>query len=182
MFSFPEGFVLYRLPERPGMLHAQARRFCLDVIKEFYGFDYRQDWHGDLDSLLLQGERNHYSRSNRGAFWIAGEAGSGAIVATAAIKGMPWKPALAARLAGRYPNMDSIGSVWRVYVHRNRRRAGLGKALNTVMDRQARRFGYSRLYLHAEGDADATIGFWKSAGYLPFETFASSVHMDKAVD
>lgn len=182
MFSFPEGFVLYRLPERPGVLHAQARRFCLDVIKEFYGIDYRQDWHGDLDSLLLHDQRNQYSRSNRGAFWIVSEACSGAIAATAAIKGMAWKSALATQLAGRYPDMDRIGSVWRVYVHRNRRGAGLGRALNAVMDRQARRFGYSRLYLHAEEDADATIGFWKSAGYRPFKTFASSVHMDKAVD
>lgn len=182
MFQLPEGFVLYRLPDRQGVLHAQARRFCLDVIKEFYGFDYREDWHGDLDSLLLHAERNHYSQTNRGAFWIVSDAESGAIVATAAIKAMFWKPALAAQLGGRYPDIDSVGSVWRVYVHRSRRGSGLGKALNAVMDRQARRTGYSRLYLHAEEDAAATIGFWKSAGYRPFEIFASSVHMDKSVN
>lgn len=35
-----------------------ARAFCLQIIKEFYGIDYNPAWHADLDSLPLTGEDN----------------------------------------------------------------------------------------------------------------------------
>jgi len=64
----PHGLTLSPLRDEPGPQHAEARAFCLAVIKEFYGFDYNPDWHADLDGLLLSSEQNRYSRLNRGAF------------------------------------------------------------------------------------------------------------------
>lgn len=107
---------LVRLGDDPDPLHDRARTFCLSVIKEFYSFDYRPDWHADLDSLLRPAAESQYSAINRGAFWIVTDPENGDIVATAAIKGMGWKPALCEALADRYPQIQQIGSVWRVYV------------------------------------------------------------------
>ena len=81
----PHGLSLARLEDTPSTAHDAARRFCLETIKEFYGFDYRRDWHVDLDSLLLPAVENHYSGLHRGAFWTLRDA-SGTLLATAGMR------------------------------------------------------------------------------------------------
>ena len=94
---------------------------------------------------------------------------------------MRWKPALCATLDDRYPDMERIGSVWRVYVKKDRRSGGIGKAFNRIMEEEARRLGYTHLYLHATATAEATIGFWKASGYTPFGPVGADVYLDKAL-
>jgi GNAT superfamily N-acetyltransferase len=174
----PQALTLARLPDEPGAAHAEARRFCLAVIKEFYGFDHRPDWHADLDALLLSAGSNHYSAAHRGVFWTLAEA-DGSLIATAAIRGLVWKPAIAAAFAERYPEPGKVASVWRVYVRKDRRGHGLGTWLNALAEDEARRLGYDRMYLHATTGAAATIAFWARAGYGAFAADAETTHFDK---
>ena len=174
----PTDLSLLLLTDVSGPVHVAARQFCLDVIKEFYGFDYRPDWHADLDSLLCQPHVNHYSMANRGAFWVLLD-NEGLIQATAGIRHLGWKPAIAAAFADRYGSGRDVASLWRVYVKRELRRQGLGRWLNAYSEREASARGFAHMYLHASADAKATLGFWKASGYQAIGEFGDSVHFDK---
>lgn len=176
--TVPDGLQLSLLAEQPGEEHPLARQFCLDVIKEFYGFDYRPDWHEDLDSLLRPAAQNHYSAANRGAFWVL-KNDSGDLVATAAIRHIAWKPGVVAAFAERYPDPLKIASLWRVYVRRDQRGRGLGTWLNDLSEHEAARLGFTTMYLHASSDAPATLAFWTARGYQRIGEFGESIHFDK---
>lgn len=167
-----------RLPDAPGAVHAEARAFCLAVIKEAYGFDYRADWHADLDSLCLPSLANHYAAENRGGFWAARD-NTGALVATIGVKRLDWQPALSARLAPRYPRAGEIGAVSRAYVRADLRGQGLGARLTALCVEAARAMGYRTLYLHTNSDAEAAQRFWRSQGWLAFDTFGISTHFER---
>ena len=180
MTDAPSGLTLRRLPDIPGPEHAQARAFCLGVIKEFYGFDYRADWHGDLDSLLEPAHANQFSALNRGAFWTL-HAPGGAIAAATAIKRLGWQPKIAAAFAERYRDPEKTATLVRAYVSKERRGRGIGRWMNALCEREARSFGYTDLYLHANTGTPATIGFWKASGFAEIGDFGFSTHFDKSL-
>jgi len=168
------------LPEEPSCSRAEARQFCLDTIKEFYGFDYRRDWHIDLDTLLLPPAENHYSRQNRGAFWTLRDV-RGDLVATAGVRHLAWKPNIVAMFPDRYERGEEIASLWRVYVRKDQRGHGLGRWLTTLCEGEADRLGYRTMYLHASSDAPATLAFWQAVGYRFVGTCETSTHFDKQI-
>jgi GNAT superfamily N-acetyltransferase len=170
--------VLDRLAEAPGSAHAQARTFCLDTIMEFYGVGYRRDWHEDLDSLLLPAGQSHYSARNRGGFWLLREP-DGGIVGCAGVRHLAWKPNIPAMFPGRYEPAAEIASLWRVYVRSDRRGRGIGSWLVRLSEDEAARAGYRTMYLHATSEAAATVAFWRSVGYVEFDTCATSTHFEK---
>lgn len=162
----------------PTVRHDAARTFCLAVIKEFYGFDYRPDWHADLDALCGPAAASCYAAQNRGAFWLLNDAG-GDIVATAGLYRLAYKAELAKSLATRYPQLEKVASTARVYVRKDWRGRGLGRYLNQLVEKAAPEMDYDTLYLHASSDADATLKFWQASGYTPFGTIGFSTHFDK---
>jgi GNAT superfamily N-acetyltransferase len=176
--GLPNGMALRRLGDVPGAEHAAARTFCLGVIKEFYGFDYRPDWHGDLDSLEKPASQNHFSSFNNGAFWTVIGA-DGRIAATTGIKRLTWHPNVLEALPGRYPQPEKVATLMRAYVRKDLRGGGIGRMLNTLCEDEARRSGYATMYLHASSDTAATITFWTRNGYTPIGTFGFSTHFDK---
>jgi GNAT superfamily N-acetyltransferase len=176
----PAGLRLVRLGDDPSAGHAEARAFCLDTIREFYGFDYRVDWHADLDSLLLPAERNHYSRRNGGAFWVLyGE--DGGLVATAGVRHLAWKPNIVRMFSDRYPDGGAIASLWRVYVRKDRRGQGIGRWLTALSESEAAGLGYRTMYLHASADTPATLAFWQAMGYGPIGADDETAHFDKGI-
>lgn len=158
--------------------HTAARAFCLETIKEFYDFDYRQDWHEDLDSLCLEEANNHYAPANRGGFWYL-TGGDDKIVATVGIRALHWKPAIVRAFRDRYRNPGTVCSLWRLYVRQDLRGRGLGRSLNALAENEAVRLGYDTMYLHASSDAGATISFWKAMGYADIGEYDFSTHFDK---
>src|SRR5688572_19167075 len=54
-------------------LAEDCRRFCLRTIRSTYGYDYRPEWHDDLDSLR-EPAACHYTASNRGVFFVLRDA------------------------------------------------------------------------------------------------------------
>jgi ribosomal protein S18 acetylase RimI-like enzyme len=177
----PDNFMLSRLSGSATSSHIAAREFCLNTIKEFYGFDYNPNWHLDIDTLLLSEAENHYAQPNRGAFWIV-ENGEGELVATVGVRGLRFKPAIMESFRDRYPEPDKIGSLWRLYVRKDQRGHGLGTKLNRLVEEEALKLGYTNMYLHASSDAAATIGFWKSVGYENIGEWDFSTHFDKKLE
>lgn len=176
--QLPDNFTLSRLTGSATPAHAAARQFCLDTIKEFYGFDYNPDWHLDIDTLLRPETENQYAQPNRGAFWIVSNA-EGELVATVGVRGLLFKPALVEAFRYRYPEPDKVGSLWRLYVRKDKRGHGLGTKLNLLVEEESLKLGYMNMYLHASSDAVATIGFWKSVGYENIGEWDFSTHFDK---
>ena len=174
----PPGLTLNRLSDTPGAEHTAARKYCLGVIKEFYGFDYRPDWHADLDSLEKPAEHCHFSAANRGAFWTLTDA-DGNIAATTGIKKLSWHPNVLEALPDRYPQPDKVATLMRAYVRKDLRAGGVGRYLNALCEAEARRLLYATLYLHANTDTPATIAFWTARGYAPIGSFGVSTHFDK---
>lgn len=174
----PPGLTLGRLSDTPGTAHTAARTFCLGVIKEFYGFDYRPDWHADLDSLEKPAGVNHFSAANRGAFWTLTDA-DGHIVATTGIKKLTWHANVLEALPGRYPHPEKVATLMRAYVRKDLRAGGIGRYLSALCEAEARRLGYETLYLHANSDTPATIAFWTARGFAPIGTFGVATHFDK---
>jgi GNAT superfamily N-acetyltransferase len=172
--------ILSRLGDGPGPDHAAARAFCLSVIKEFYGFDYRPDWHVDLDSLTKPAPQSHFSAVNRGAFWTL-TTPDGAIVATTGLGRLAWRPNVLEALPGRYPDVDKVATLMRCYVRKDLRGQGIGARLNALCEAEAHRLGYTTMYLHASADAPATIAFWTARGYAPIGAFGFSTHFDKSL-
>lgn len=175
------GFRLRALEGSQTQAHTAARAFCLSTIKEFYNFDYRKDWHEDLDSLCLAGAGNHYAPVNRGAFWYL-TGSDGEIVATAGVRHLEWKPAILEAFKERYPDPRRIASLWRLYVRKDLRGAGIGRKLNALAEAEAVKLGYDTMYLHASSDAAATISFWKAMGYEDIGEYEFSTHFDKRLD
>lgn len=179
--EFPQGFTLALLSGPAAPAHAAARRFCLDTIKEYYGFDYNPDWHLDIDSLLRPEAEAHYAAPNRGAFWTLSDT-AGDIVATVGVRGLWYKPAIVEAFRDRYPDPEKVGSPWRLYVRKDLRGQGLGRKLSRLAEEEAVKLGYSSMYLHASSDAAATIGFWKSVGYEDLGEYEFSTHFDKKLE
>ena len=161
-------------------MHAEARAFCLSVIKDAYGFDYRADWHADLDSLLWGGAGNHYASVNRGAFWMVCDADAKPI-ATIGIKQLSWQSALSTRLAPRYPRLDTVATITRAYVQAQWRNHGIGSWLSDLCIAEAPRLGYRTLYLHTNDDANAAKRFWAARGWREFDRFGMSAHFDRTL-
>lgn len=53
-------------------VRAEAKTFCLRMIKNVYGIDYTPAWHSDLDSLLLAQPDNWFPSKGKAVFSLCG--------------------------------------------------------------------------------------------------------------
>lgn len=156
-----------------------ARQFCLNMIKETYGFEYRKDWHSDLDSLL--DKNGMYSIYNNGDFVVILDGDK--IVASGGLRDIKTKPELYKQFSSRYKN-KKIGSIWRVYVHPDYRKKGLATRIVNYLENKAIELGYELLYLHTSKVYPIAINFWNSLNYKTFleeDTQDLVVHMEKEI-
>ncbi|MGI2032184.1 GNAT family N-acetyltransferase [Rhizobium panacihumi] len=161
----------------------EARRFCLRIIRDFYGIDYNADWHADLDSLTGPAEHGWYCARNGGAFRSITDH-SGRIIATGGLYNLDRKPATAARLADRFGQHKTC-QIARVYLDPAVRGTGLGSRMVAMLEDDARALGYATAYLHADAQTPATLAFWAGRGYGQFGTFSypsPSGGVDRSVD
>ncbi len=145
-------------------VRADARTFCLRMIKNVYGIDYTPTWHSDLDSLLLAQPHNWFSRERRGSFLFVRD-GDGHIIATGGLYALENKPATKERLRNRYGDGEKVCQIVRVYIKPRARRKGLGTLIVAALESQASEFDYTSSYLHADAQTPETLSFWKSQGY-----------------
>lgn len=156
----------------------EARRFCLAVIEEVFGVNYRSDWHADLDALAAGDHLYH--PEHRGEFLVVRR--DGRIIGTGGLRSIETAPRFVERFADRYPEPAEVGSVWRTYLDPDHRCNGIGSELIAALERRAVQLGYRSLYLHTSGDSPRSVAFWERQGYEPFatdDTEDATVHLDK---
>ena len=170
---------LTRLEEEDAALAEDCRRFCLGIIKTTYGYDYRPDWHDDLDSLR-EGEASHYAPGNRGAFFALRDAEAN-VVGTAGMRGLSYKPSIAGLFTRRYPDIERVAFNGRMYVDPAWRKQGLGRILIGVREEAARRMGYATLYHHCDAKAERLRRYWVRQGFRLVAEDDAVAHYDKAL-
>lgn len=173
----PTGLTISQWDPADLALAAQIRTFCLQMVKEVYGFDYNPDWHLDLDSLLL-GEASHYAPANRGCMLVVRTA-SGEVVGTAGMRGLFWKTNMVEMFKDRYGDCQHIASNWRMYIHPAHRKQGMGKVLVALREMAAIGFGYTTTYLHCDINATRLRNHWEELGFTNFINEGQTAHYDK---
>lgn len=157
----------------------QVRAFCLKIIKEVYGYDYRADWHADLDNLLIKD--NEYSQKQNGAFFVALD--NKKIVGTIGIKSLVSKPALLQKFP-HYGDGKKVGSMWRAYVDKDYRGKGIGRKLVELAEKFAKKTGYPKIYLHTSMSNPDALAFWQKQGYQIIKKENDpdqTIHMEKQI-
>lgn len=148
----------------------EAKKFCLRIIREFYGIEYNSDWHADLDSLTGGAENGWYSPQNAGSFRIVRDE-TQSIIAAGGLYDLSRKPGTFARLSGRYGNKKTC-QIARVYLDPAIRGKGLGSRIVSVLEADAGTLGYDIAYLHSDAQTPATLSFWARRGYREFGRFS----------
>lgn len=96
----------------------------------------------------------------RGAIWVA--AAGDDIVGCVALRPLP----------------GAIGEVKRMYVARERRGVGVGRALLEALIERARSLGYQRLRLGTLGDMHQAQTLYRSLGFVPIERYRQDEMID----
>ncbi|NBV54096.1 MAG: GNAT family N-acetyltransferase [Proteobacteria bacterium] len=152
-------------------LATAARTFCLQTIKQTYGFDYNPAWHADLDSLCQTSTENptdnQYAASNRGRFWVLLNK-DGEVIGTMGVRSLAYKPNFKPILATYYPDFNHIASLWRTYLAPAYRGQGWGEKLNQVALEFARSQNYQRMFLECNQANTKLQAYWQRLGYQHF--------------
>jgi GNAT superfamily N-acetyltransferase len=137
---------------------AAVREHVLRVSRDDIGFEYRPEWHWDVDDL-----QGTYVDNPRHALFVAIEADTGTLLGTTSIVNVgPKSPPHPEWLAERY-NAPDVAQLLRVYIVRQARRRGIARALVA----EARQFtadegGYRTLYLHTNASVPGAEAFWRA--------------------
>ncbi|PZP39145.1 MAG: hypothetical protein DI585_05085 [Pseudomonas fluorescens] len=157
----------------------EARAFCLAMIKSVYGYDYRADWHKDLDSLL-KGDESWYTIANKGTFLVLRNA-EGTVIGTGGIHPISRKPVLMPMFEGRYTTWESVAALGRTYILPEYRGLGMSRVLVAMLEHAAERMGYAHMNLHCEESAIRLRNHWESFGFTHILNEDSASHYDKFV-
>lgn len=155
----------------------EAREFCLRIIREVYGYEYRPDWHADLDSLLETD--GIYSSSKQGHVIVKRR--NGQIVGVGGLRNLSTHSASWKRFRKRYAT-GKAGALWRVYVDEKARGMGIGTQIVADLEKKASELGYHYLYLHTSERNPGAVKFWSSRGFTMFardDNDDLTVHMEK---
>ena len=180
MTGLLQGITLCQLDKHtsPATL-ALARAHCLSAIQDAYGYDYRPDWHWDLDSLLTP-EHSPYFCGRNGAFFIL-SGGDQAVIGTAGIRCLSSSPSILESYGARYPRPTEVAYLCRVYVDRQHRKQGLGDYLTKLCRQGARDRGYQAIYFHCDRRALRLRAYWESLGFTCFAEDDMSAHYDTVI-
>jgi GNAT superfamily N-acetyltransferase len=137
---------------------AEVRVHVVRVLRKDFGYealDPRYHW----DLADLQGA---YVSHPRQALFAARDDATRAVIGTAAIReDGPHAPPHPRWLAERYRGPDCC-HLLRVYVAREHRRRGVGRALVDAARRFAAGAGYRTIYLHTNAGVPGALAFWRA--------------------
>lgn len=157
----------------------EARAFCLSIIKDTYGYDYRPDWHADLDSLS-KGEESRYNPANGGAFFLVRNH-DGDIIGTGGIYSMAHKPNFIELFGERYPDVAKVACMGRTYLKPEYRGNALSRTLVPMLETAATLNGYTHMTLDCEASAHRLRRHWESFGFTGFLINGSTAHYDRSI-
>jgi GNAT superfamily N-acetyltransferase len=136
----------------------QAREHILRVVRDDLGYDYRREWHWDIDDM-----QGVYVDNPRQALFVAVEDDSSEIIGTTSVVNVgPNVPPHPLWIAERYSGPHAA-QLLRVYIARDHRRRGVARRLVQC----ARQFvavdgGYTTIYLHTNASVPGAEAFWRS--------------------
>jgi ribosomal protein S18 acetylase RimI-like enzyme len=151
-------------PARPGDL-AGARALMRRTFEEDYGYGYLPAYHADTDDL-----QGCYVEHPRHALFVAVDAATGEVIGTAGIRaGTHRAPPHPQWLADAY-DPHRTAQLVRVFVAREQRRRGIGRALVAAAQRFVAAEGtYATICLHTEARVPGVEEFWRAVGALVYD-------------
>lgn len=173
------GLTVTRWQPHMAALGGQARTFCLSTIKDTYGYDYRPDWHADLDSLT-QGESSRYNPASGGVFLVVQNL-NGDIVGTGGAYSLTHKPHFIALFGGKYANPAQVACMGRTYLQKQYRGNALSRTLVPMLEAAAAGYGYTHMCLDCEASAARLRNHWESFGFTTVIEDGSTAFYDKSV-
>ncbi|RKN12842.1 GNAT family N-acetyltransferase [Streptomyces radicis] len=138
----------------------EARALMLRTVAEDFGDPYDPIVHADVDDMA------GWYLTPRGPFvLVAADPTTGALLATAGIRGGALKEGLSPpHLVERYRD-GRTGQLVRVYVLREHRRRGIARILiDEVLGRARREAHYRTIALHTFPHSPGALPFWRSMG------------------
>ncbi|MGL5831073.1 MAG: GNAT family N-acetyltransferase [Candidatus Altimarinota bacterium] len=154
-------------------MRAEARQFCLEQIKQEYGYDYVPQWHADLDSLL--DKVGMYSSVNKGVFLAALIENN--LVGTIGMRDLKYKPLLWEEYS-KAIGSKKIASIWRTYTAKEFRGLGIASYLLEKAEKEALKWDYECIYLHTSLNKADSVKFWSKRGY---QIFKEDQNADKTI-
>lgn len=149
------------------------RNYCLEQIKIEYGYDYTQEWHRDLDSLLTP--NGDYSKESNGAFLIAKV--NNEIVGSCGMRNLMFKESNY-NLCVKSFGSCTFASLWRTYVPNTYRGNGIASELVKQALAIASNNGYNKMYLHTSWNQPDSVRFWENR---EFSIFSEDDNEDRTV-
>jgi GNAT superfamily N-acetyltransferase len=150
---------------------ASARALMLRVVAEDFGDPYDPIVHADIDDMAAW-----YLAPDGPFMLVAQDEETGALLATAGIRGGALKEGLSPKhLVDRYRD-GRTGQLVRVYVLREHRRRGIAHVLiRRVLDRARREGHYQAIALHTYPHSPGALPFWQSMGAVVVEDDTAGV-------
>lgn len=148
----PRGSYTVREPRTDEL--AATRALMIEVIARDYGYDYRCQWHDDVDDLA-----GFYLAHPRQTLLVAVDDMSGQILGTAGVRVLratapPHPPEIVARY-----DRERTAELTRVFVRTDARRRGIGRALVEAARRWvAEDGGYALIQFHSR----TAVEFWRA--------------------
>jgi GNAT superfamily N-acetyltransferase len=158
-----------------------ARRLMVETFEQDFGYGLRPEIHRDVLDLRLA-----YLETPRQCLFVAVSSPGGAVVGTAAIRrGGTVSPPHPAWLAAKY-DPETTCELMRVYVQRDWRRRGVGRALVEAARRWvAAERGYTTVCLHSNVGRTGADTFWYGIATEVFDarpTPFNTVHFELPLD
>lgn len=146
--------------------------FLFSQIKQEYGYGYIREYHQDIKYL-----NNYYKHSERNSFFIALNE-ENEIVGTVGVREYDKNYEI---FDGLY-SKEFTASIWRLFIHENYRRLGIGTQLVKIAEKFIEDNNYNEIYLHTHKNVDGALDFWKKLGYcvnIDTKDELKTVHMIK---
>ncbi|MDR2624352.1 MAG: GNAT family N-acetyltransferase [Methanobrevibacter sp.] len=148
--------------------------FLFAQIKQTYGYGYIEKYHHDIKYL-----EKYYKYPERNNFFVVVNRKS-EIIGTIGIRGYDKNYGI---FNGLY-SKESTASIWRVFIHENYRRLGIGTRLVKTVEKFIAEKNYNEIYLHTHKNVEGALDFWKKLDYcvtIDTEDKLKTVHMIKRI-
>jgi ribosomal protein S18 acetylase RimI-like enzyme len=148
--------------------------FLFAQIKQEYGYGYIEEYHQDIKYL-----KEYYKYPKRNNFFIALNE-KNEMIGTIGIREYDKTYEV---FKGLY-SKESTASIWRLFVHKNCRRIGVGTQLVKTAEKFIDEKNYNEIYLHTHKNVEGALDFWKKSDYcvnIDTEDKLKTVHMIKKI-
>lgn len=162
--------------EKEHLSKYKVEEFIFKMIKESYGLDYVPEYHFDVKDIT-----NYYITPAKNNMFIAIDADSDKLIATAAVRGYDRLD----KIKNRNYSLNSTSSIYRLFVKKEYRHNKIATRLLRKIEEFSREKEYNEIYLHTQKDSYGALAFWLHQKYeIVDDTHdeMGTVHMEKVLN